>query len=730
MKARVNRERLRKAFEGSGVSQAKVAEQLGVSKQLVTHWIQGRRDPSEAQLKKLAGLIAVDTNFLTGAIDEDPSGGAGLDTLGDAVWDFRKAPEDGGRDYGNANVLAFTPDIDTLVRELGQNALDQLLRSAGSMHLRFSLMELTVSSPAYAAFMDAMKWEELEPHIKAAIELNSRLSSKLRRGLAGIRRLRVLRVEDFGTTGAYGGETTATERGEKSPFAALMRDNLNSSKETNIAGGTHGAGKATAWQCSDIGTVLLSSRIAASLALPEQPEDALRFIAKAELTWHSWHEGARAGPGWLSYPEHTRSIWLPPAELSDLFLDRADLPKGVDESARSGTSLAIVGFRDPQDDRESDPAAILDRIKRAVAENFFPAILEGRMAVSVEHHVDGEPKKTDVVDPKEYVPEMVVAYEAHRDDELTPHERAVAGDTTHAHLIHPVPRTRPDAAPTLKRFEEDLDATADLIVRFAKGEELGPTGSGRRQLVNHVALVRGRRMVVEYLRRSNIVVGGRAFHGILLAGEAVGEQPAQAAAEQFFRLAEPPAHNKWIWREDVRDNYRTGAKGDLSTFYELLNEKLRDLIKPEEEAEDDGPDELRKLLFLAGPARPSVPAVIRINEQTLKDGKWRISAEVAINDRKRFLVLRPSISVQPESGTTVDLEWEELTVTRATKGDAKATPELEIEAPAGTARVFFDAVTRVRTDGLDLSRCKVTVRVTARPGTAPAQVATAAQGEG
>jgi RNA polymerase primary sigma factor len=729
MGSSVNKERLRRAVDESGISQAKVAEQIGVSKQLVTHWLQGRREPSEAQLKQLAAVVGVDMNFLTGAIDKAPPAGPGLDSLDEAVWDFRKAPEDGGRDYGNANVLAFTPDIDTLVRELGQNALDQLLRSAGSMHLRFSLIELTDSSPAYAAFIDAMKWGELEPHIKAAIELNSRLSSKLRRGLAGIRRLRVLRVEDFGTTGVYGGETTATERGEKSPFAALMRDNLNSSKETNIAGGTHGAGKGTAWQCSDIGTVLLSSRIAPSYGIPGQPDDALRFIAKAELTWHNWPAGAKAGPGWLSHPEHTRSMWLAPEELSDLFLDRSDFPNGVDGSAQSGTSLAIVGFRDPQDDRESDPAAILDRVKRAVAENFFPAILEGRMKVTVEHHVDGETKKTDVVDSKDYVPEMVEAYEAHRDDEVTPHERAVAGDTTHAHITHPIPSTRPDAAPTLRRFEEDLDATADLIVRFAKGEELGPTGSGRRQLVNHVALVRGRRMVVEYLRRSNIVVGGRAFHGILLAGEAAGEQPAQAAAEQFFRLAEPPAHNKWIWREDVRDNYRTGAKGDLTTFYARLNDTLRELIKPEEEAEDDGPEELRKLLFLAGPARPSIPAVIKINEQSLNDGKWSITAEVAINDRKRALALRPTISVQPESGSAVDLEWESLTVVRASKGAAKETADCEIEAPAGTARVVFEAVSKARTDGLDLSRCKVTVRVTARPGNSLAQVAIVAEEE-
>jgi hypothetical protein len=52
---------------------------------------------------------------------------SGLDCLSSADWRFRPAPQDGGRDYGNANVLAFSPSIATMVRELGQNALDQML---------------------------------------------------------------------------------------------------------------------------------------------------------------------------------------------------------------------------------------------------------------------------------------------------------------------------------------------------------------------------------------------------------------------------------------------------------------------------------------------------------------------------------------------------------------------------------------------------------------------------
>lgn len=713
----VNLSRLRSALEASAATQSKIAESLGISKQLITHWVQGRREPSPEQLRALAKELGVDATYLTGTLapTETTAATEGLESLSSAVWAFRRAPEDGGRDYGNANVLAFTPDINTLVRELGQNALDQVLPSVPGMHLRFNLIELRRPSASYAAFVDGMKLAGLLPHLDAAIKQNSRLSSKLRRGLAGVERLLLLLVEDFACTGAYGAETTSDEPGVRNPFAALVRDNLNSSKETNSAGGTHGAGKGTAWQCSDLSTVLIGSRVAEAHLLAGQPEGAVRFIAKSELTWHQWtpEDGPRAGPGWLARPGSTSSMWLAPTELKPLFLDRADIPKGIDPSTVSGTSLLIIGFRDPQEDEASDTDAILGRLQQAAAENFFPAILEGRMTVSVEHHVDGTRTRQEVVDPAKYVPEMVEAYNAHMEDELVPPDEAAPGDTTHDHITHLVPKTREDANPRLHQYE-DLEARCDLVVRFAKADELAPPGAGRRSLLNHVAMIRGRRMVVEYKRLSNLVVGGRPFHGLVLGGEAAGDSIEQAAAEQLLRLAEPPAHNKWMWREDVRDNYRTGAKQCLNELFQRITERLRDVIKPLDEATDDGPEELRRLLFLAGPVRTTALAVIRLSEQALEGSSWRIAGEIVINDRKRPLVVAPTLSVVPESGSVVDLELDSLVITKATRGTPVVTPDLNVKVPAGTTRLTFEARSRSRSDGLDLTRCRVSVRVAAR----------------
>src|SRR5262245_37393665 len=159
---------VRQAIATNRLSQTKLADRLGISKQLLTNWLQGRRSPSDAQFRQLALAVGLDPTF-AGA---EPSSSkratlSRINSLAQASWQFRAAPQDGGRDYGNANVLAFTPDIETLIRELCQNALDQLAKPNGAMHVRFSLIELTSSSAPYRSFMDRMRWSDLLEHLKA-----------------------------------------------------------------------------------------------------------------------------------------------------------------------------------------------------------------------------------------------------------------------------------------------------------------------------------------------------------------------------------------------------------------------------------------------------------------------------------------------------------------------------------------------------------------------------------
>ncbi len=173
-------------------------------------------------------------------------------------WWWRSEPDDGGRDYGNPNVFATPADLPTLSREIGQNSVDYPARPNAPVHMRYTVIELTEGSEAYARFMDAVRFRDLSDHIQAAAATPSKLGSRLRSGLERLReerRLVLLRIDDFGTTGLFGDERPRSPE-EKNPFAALCRNNLDSAKLTTTAGGSFGLGKAVLWRCSDLSTVL------------------------------------------------------------------------------------------------------------------------------------------------------------------------------------------------------------------------------------------------------------------------------------------------------------------------------------------------------------------------------------------------------------------------------------------------------------------------------------------
>src|SRR5262249_34590832 len=155
-------------------------------------------------------------------------------------------------------------------------------------------------------------------------------------------------------------------------FCALVRDNLNSAKRTAVAGGSFGLGKAVLWRCSDISTVIFGTVIQ-----DKAKKVRSRLIAKTELGYHEINSQEFAGPGWLAKPDTFESLWDVGALLQDLCIDRKPAEHGGDDSHPEGTSIVIVGFRDPQAETQEDIEKILDNIGMAVARNFWPAMKRG-----------------------------------------------------------------------------------------------------------------------------------------------------------------------------------------------------------------------------------------------------------------------------------------------------------------------------------------------------------------
>lgn len=63
-------ERLRRVRNEKGLSQKEVAEELGISKPIVSQYESGQRTPSVSKLIKLSKFYKVSLDYLCGCVDE------------------------------------------------------------------------------------------------------------------------------------------------------------------------------------------------------------------------------------------------------------------------------------------------------------------------------------------------------------------------------------------------------------------------------------------------------------------------------------------------------------------------------------------------------------------------------------------------------------------------------------------------------------------------------------
>jgi len=74
-------DRLRKAREAKGLSQTDLAARSGLEPSAVSHFETGRRQPSFANLKRLADALAVTIDYLVGRAEEPRGGGPAAEQL-------------------------------------------------------------------------------------------------------------------------------------------------------------------------------------------------------------------------------------------------------------------------------------------------------------------------------------------------------------------------------------------------------------------------------------------------------------------------------------------------------------------------------------------------------------------------------------------------------------------------------------------------------------------------
>lgn len=470
-------------------------------------------------------------------------------------WYFDRLNQKNSRQGDIPTKHAFDADVETFVREVLQNANDAGPVDEGEpVRVTFRFRQLTAGD-GLEEFNSAFRWDEqFRKHLEGAATEEQDLS--IRQFLENdTDELILLTIEDENTEGLSGAEDA-----DESNYTALVRDMHRSNKD-DTQGGSHGVGGTVLWAFSGVSTVLFTST-------PEEPEGGTppRFVGRSYLPDHTVDGDLYRGYGWFGRPDaddpggrHV-SVWGDEAEEVARDLSAARPPE-------SGTSLTVVGFREPGERQPTGEGLeeVVQRIQRAAVENFWPAIRRQQLEVFVQSPTDPSPRPADF-GTVESVGPFLEAYEDLYDPDG---QLGKPGGTESETFEFDFP-SRDDGTETPDEAEVSLGART-----------AGPSEEKRR---NEVAVFRGAGMVVQYISMDDVARRGADFHAVLACGRArteLGEEhdAVDDHVENLLRAAEPAAHNEWTGTPRLKNRYtgrRVGVVQDLQGGQ--LRDELRELI--------------------------------------------------------------------------------------------------------------------------------------------------------
>ncbi|MFI6061659.1 helix-turn-helix domain-containing protein [Streptomyces sp. NPDC051286] len=639
---------LARQLKHTGLSQADLAQRIGLTRAAVSAWITGRATPREETINKIAEALGTDLGTIHTRTADTL---AGLPIS----WYHRPGHDDGGREFGNAAAFAFQADVGVLAREATQNSLDERLDLAQPVRVRYTLHEL--SGEALARFRDEIRWDDLLPHYEAAAEQDQKVGRMVAAGLRDMYehdRLVLLRIDDYNASGLTGDDY------ETGRFAAVVRRQLDSQKSMSGAGGSYGLGKATLWATSRLGLVLMNS----TLSKPHEGRTERRLIGRLDLPWREVGGKAWAGPAWFGRPDPdadnvnvARSWWADEESVERLHLSR--------ESAEAGTSFLIVGAHDVAslaEGTESEGVEDEDSVHRmhnrlldALGRNFWAAMTGGGtqrplLEASVRTLRNGVELIPETrVDPRVTQPSRTRALQAFLDG-TTVERLTESGQVAMATVSLAVPASAGRG--------NGGEHRAVVLVTEAEDADGKP---------NRVTTMRGNRMTVKVGWVPGLPVGTNSFQAVLLAGNAAGnDAPFADEAEAFLRASEPPEHDKWGQTEELRMLYSPSAYRRITGLTTQTNKVVRDLVALPTKKRNGGSERLRKRLAVGGRkvARPTTtagpPTLEELDAQIDGDGAWCVTAEVRIPAGGDSWRPAPVAKLDVRSGPRPVLGWSEL----------------------------------------------------------------------
>lgn len=583
-----------------------------------------------------------------------------------AAWIFDELPPSGARRGDDPAQHAFRPDLATFVREVIQNANDQAI---GPPRVGFGVRVL--AGAELDALRDAIDWDTLREHLRATGETRSgkRMLGTLAQ-LERADRLPVLCVEDRNTVGLTGAEDDP-----QSHFRALCKDTLFSHKREASAGGSYGLGKSVLWAFSGIRTVVFASRLAEDPRGHRSP----RLLGRAELPSHVYGGRGYVGSGWFGVPtttvdgrERAESVWGDDAT-------RLCAALGIVRGEATGTSILVLGVRDPTDDDDdflAAPRRLLARIGGHASAEFWPAMVRSRAALVVD--VDGR-----VIDPRAdpLASPFCACLRDPEDYALVPRED---GDVALRTIAIEIPRRRDERGA--------VTAEIDLVVRLAEASDRPGTGT--------IAAFRGPGMIVRRWDATRLASALRPFHAVLRCGEARGQTEPDIALERFLRAAEPPGHDDWIATATIKDDYIRGAGAALAQLHDKVMRELRAMLAPAAQSGVKGPDRLRRRLAVTPkPARDAEPGPVGFGALTasLRDGRWWFEGEIRPRRRAEHWTTQLAVRQVGEDGALgEDVEIATLELVAGTAVSAIERGRARIDAAKGDVVKFSGTTIALR----------------------------------
>jgi hypothetical protein len=526
-------------------------------------------------------------------------------------WRFDPVPPSGALTGGAAETFVFKPRLSAFIREVLQNSHDQRL-SGQCARVSFRLHEYLPGSEARARVERHLRWDVFDEHLSAVATGDDTMGLRVRRARTGLdaRPLVALEISDDNTRGLVGGEQT---RGEN--FAGLCRHVLDTPPGRSPGrGGSYGLGKAVLWLYSSFSTIMFYSR----LSEPDAGRST-RFIGRTVLPYHETASNRYAGLGWLGAPavtpagEYAESVWDERAdEIAGAFgITRAGMT--------SGTSILVIGFREPYLDTDRS----LDEVARDIVAHatrwFWPAILapEPTLAVSSAVVRDGTEGPVHHAGSAAEVAGFVNARSA---TDVRPTAPS-SGDIAERSIPFTVPALRDPKGDQLSG-----EVIAQFRLRVLRSDD--PDA----ELANSVALMRGTGMVVDYrtnwARRPS---DGQPYFAVLEAGRAHGLEKHDDAAEDFLRACEPPAHDEWTITDAAKERYVPGIQRSLDELAGRVSSAIAEICEERPSSGQTGPAMLAKLFPLSsrgtGPG-PRGPQFQETLDGEVLDGTWVVRGVV------------------------------------------------------------------------------------------------------